>query len=205
MFSEVYWHHAVRSATAMLQRAVWILRPRIIADELVTFDDQAFIRWASAAAADGPAAVLVTGLFGPQRKLHKRVAAFDQLHDAAVHRALAGRGYESLVAVSGRLADLASRRCGRTIDPHTLLIDAPPSEREIEFSLAVRERGGRDRDAVAWRWGRLADRSPIVRSLAREQFDDVVKRVRIFAAGEDAAALATCPHLEDLVLEAAEA
>jgi hypothetical protein len=205
MFSEVYWHHAVRSATAMLQRAVWILRPRIIADELVTFDDQAFIRWASAAAADGPAAVLVTGLFGPQRRLHKRVAAFDQLHDAAVHRALAGRGYESLVDVSRRLADLASRRCGRTIDPHTLLIDAPPSEREIEFSLAVRERGGRDRDAVAWRWSRLADRSPIVRSLAREQFDDVVKRVRIFAADEDAAALATCPNLGDLVLEAAQA
>jgi hypothetical protein len=205
MFSEVYWHHAVRSATAMLQRAVWILRPRIIPDELVTFDDQAFIRWASAAAADGPAAVLVTGLFGPQRRLHKRVAAFDQLHDAAVHRALAGRGYESLVAVSRRLADLASRRCGRTIDPHTLLIDAPPSEREIEFSLAVRERGGRDRDASAWRWSRLADRSPIVRSLAREQFDDVVKRVRIFAADEDAAALATCPNLGDLVLEAAQA
>lgn len=29
MFSEVYWHHAVRSATAMLQRAVWVVRDRI--------------------------------------------------------------------------------------------------------------------------------------------------------------------------------
>ena len=25
MFSEVYWHHAVRSATAMLQRAFYLL------------------------------------------------------------------------------------------------------------------------------------------------------------------------------------
>ena len=28
MFSEVYWHHAVRSATAMLQRAFYLLRER---------------------------------------------------------------------------------------------------------------------------------------------------------------------------------
>jgi HD superfamily phosphohydrolase len=205
MFSEVYWHHAVRSATAMLQRAVWILRPALSPDELVRFDDQSFITWASAAAADGPAAPLVSGLFGHRRSLHKRVATFDQLHDAAVHRALAGRGYESLVGVSHRLAELAARRCGRPIDPHLLLIDAPPAEREIEFSLAVRERHGGDRHAPGWRWSRLADRSPIVRSLAREQFDDVVKRVRIFASGEEALALAACPGLEELVLEAARA
>ena len=51
----------------------------------------------------------------------------------------------------------------------------------------------------------LADLSPVVRSLAHEQFDNLVKRVRIFAAAADAEAIAACPDLEDLLLEAAEA
>jgi hypothetical protein len=43
----------------------------------------------------------------------------------------------------------------------------------------------------------------VVRSLAQEQFDDLVKRVRIFAPAEVAAAIAGRPDLEQLVLEAA--
>lgn len=203
MFSEVYWHHAVRSATAMLQRVAWLLRPAIVPGELVRFDDQGFIAWATSAAVGGPAAPLVDGLFGPVRRLHKRVAAFDSLHHAAIHRELAGRPYAELVGVAGRLADLVARRHGLRVDPDTLIIDAPPVEREIEFRLDVRERAGGDREA--FRWSRLVDRSPIVRSLAREQFDDVVKRVRVFAPAHEAETLAACPGLEEHVLEASRA
>ena len=201
MFSEVYWHHAVRAATAMLQRSIWLLRPAIVPRDLVRFDDPSFIAWVSAAA-DGPAATLVAGLFGPRRQLHKRVAMFDPLHHASVHAALAGRRYTDLVAISHRLAELASARTGHTIDPDTLLIDAPPAEREIEFRLQVRERTAGP-ESSRWQWTPLADRSPIVRSLAQEQFDDVVKRVRIFAPADQVATLSTCPDLEELVLEAA--
>ena len=204
MFSEVYWHHAVRSATAMLQRAVWLLRPAIEPAAFVRFDDQAFVAWATTAAAGGPAASLVDGLFGPTRRLHKRAAAFDSLHHASLHRMLAGRHYGDLATVAGKLADLVGRRCGRRIAADTLLIDAPPAEREIEFRLDVRERAEPNAEGP-FRWTSLADRSPIVRSLAREQFDDVVKRVRIFAPAEEAAAIAGCPGLEELVLEAARA
>jgi hypothetical protein len=202
MFSEVYWHHAVRAATAMLQRAVWLLRPVLVPQELVRFDDSAFIAWAMAAADNGPAASLVGGLFGPWRQIHKRVAVFDPLHHAAVHTAVAGRPYADLVAISHRLAEKASGRIGRPINPDTLLIDAPPAEREIEFRIHVRERAT-VAESYPWVWRPLAERSPLVRSLAREQFDDVVKRVRVFAPADQALPLATCPGLEELVLEAA--
>ena len=32
MFSEVYWHHAVRAATAMLQRAFYVLHEELELD-----------------------------------------------------------------------------------------------------------------------------------------------------------------------------
>jgi hypothetical protein len=52
-------------------------------------------------------------------------------------------------------------------------------------------------------WRRFEDLSPVVRSLAREQFDDLVKRVRIFAAPAVRDAVACCPNLETAILEAA--
>lgn len=201
MFSEVYWHHAVRAATAMLQRSIWLLRSAIVPHELVRFDDPTFIAWITRAA-DGPAATLVAGLFGPRRRLHKRVAMFDPRHHATLHSALAGRRYADLVAISHRLAELVSARTGHTIEPDTLLIDAPPAEREIEFRLQVRERTAGP-ESSSYEWIPLADRSPLVRSLAQEQFDDVVKRVRIFAPADQVETLSTCPGLEELVLEAA--
>ena len=39
MFSEVYWHHAVRSATAMLQRAVFVLQDCIDLEGSLKLDE----------------------------------------------------------------------------------------------------------------------------------------------------------------------
>ena len=200
MFSEVYWHHAVRSATAMLQRAVWLVRSTLDMRSLMRCDDHGFTAIIREAAAGSPAAPLVDGLFGPVRRLFKRAATYDAGRSPALHRILAGRRYADMTAVSERLAGLASRRIGRPIPAETLIIDAPPAEREVEFRLQVRERT-RPGNVPAWRW--LEDLSPVVRSLAREQFDDIVKRVRIFAPAEDAAALSRCPDLDQLLLEAA--
>lgn len=203
MFSEVYWHHAVRAATAMLQRAVWILRPLISAAALARHDDESFIAWAKAAAADGPAAPLVDGLFGERRRLYKRAATFDAVQHADMHRGLAGRPHADTVAISRRLTRIVGSRLGTELPPDAILIDAPPAEREVEFALDV---GERTEGAVngPFRWSRLADRSPLVRSLAREQFDDVVKRVRLFASADHAAAIAACPALEEAILEAVQ-
>ena len=204
MFSEVYWHHAVRAATAMLQRAVWIVRPAIDPVAFTRFDDRSFIDWLAGAAAGTPAAPLVDGLFGPTRRLFKRAASFDALHHPDIHRMLAGRSHADTVAVSHRLAAIVSQRLGTRIPGDALLIDAPPAQREVEFNLQVRERPGRRSDTAPFAWRQLAEMSPVVRSLAREQFDDIVKRVRIFAPADAAAAIANCPGIEDLVRQAAE-
>ena len=202
MFSEVYWHHAVRSATGMLQRAVWLVRTAVDPAAIVRTDDPGFTAWLAAVAEGTPAAPLVAGLFGPRRQLFKRAASFDALRQPEVHAALAGRRYDDMVAVSSRLAARLSPHIGRAIDPHLLLVDAPPVEREVEFRLQVRERPDRG-NAAAPRWRRLEDVSPVVRSLAHEQFDNLVKRVRIFAEPDVAAAIAHCDGLEAMLVEAA--
>lgn len=202
MFSEVYWHHAVRAATAMLQRCVWAVRGGLDAARLTQCDDPAFVDWLLAATRGTPAAELAGGLFGPARRLVKRVATFDALHQPAVHRALAGRTYAATAAIGARLAEALSRRAGFPVDPHTLLIDAPPAEREVEFRLQVRERPSAGRAEPSWR--SLADLSPVVRSLAHEQFDHLVKRVRIFAPDGVASRLAAVPDLDRLVLDACQ-
>jgi hypothetical protein len=202
MFSEVYWHHAVRAATAMLQRSIWLVRGSIEPARLTRFDDREFGDWLVHAARASGAARLVDGLFGPARRLVKRAGSFDALHHPQIHRALAGRSYADSVAISRGLAERLSRRIGTAIDADTLLIDAPPAEREVEFRLAVRERTGPRSAAAPHRWRPLAELSPVVRSLAHEQFDNLVKRVRLFAPAESAAAIANCNGLDELILEA---
>jgi len=200
MFSEVYWHHAVRSSTAMLQRAIWVLRDQLDPAWLVRSDEPGFITWLMETARGSAAEPLADGLFGATRRLFKRAATYDAAHHPAVHRALAGRPYAESVAVSARLAAALSRRLGMRIEPNAVLLDAPPAEREVEFRIQVREqkphRGGH-----AWR--RLEDLSPVVRSLAHEQFDDLVKRVRIFCEPAMAATIAGCADLEAIVLDSA--
>ncbi len=200
MFSEVYWHHAVRAATAMLQRAVWLARSTLDPAAVVQCDDRGFVELLTTAATGSPAAPLVAGLFGSTRRLFKRAATYDARHSPDVHRSLAGRSYAEMARVSTRLAEAVSGRLGHSIAPQTLIVDAPPAEREVEFRLQVRDRSA-PQAAPAWRW--LEDLSPVVRSLAREQFDSLVKRVRIFAPADDAKRLAGCPDLDHLLLEAA--
>jgi len=197
MFSEVYWHHAVRAATAMLQRAVWLLRDRVDPSQLVRFDDAAFVGWIRGAAAGTPAEPLAEGLFGARRRLAKRVASFDAREYPELHAAVAGRTYVELVAIAQRLAERLTAAVGRTIDAATLLLDAPPAEKEVEFRLDVRMPA---RSTTPWR--SLESLSPVVRALAHEQFDDLVKQVRLFAAPDDAVAIQNSDGLEKMLLEA---
>jgi len=212
MFSEVYWHHAVRSATAMLQRAVWILRDAIDPVRVVRLDDRGFIDALGVLSAGTPAAPLVEGLFGSRRQLFKRVASYDALRQPAIHHSLAGRSSADKVAIAGRLAAALASRTGIPLATDDLLIDAPPVEREVEFRLTVRDRprhgdspsppdGVSSGNGYCYRG--FEELSPVVRSLAHEQFDDLVKRVRIFAPADKAGAIAGCPGLEELILEAA--
>jgi HD superfamily phosphohydrolase len=175
MFSEVYWHHAVRSATAMLQRAFYLLHARLDFDALFPLGETEFVARLQDAARNTPAVGLLDGLFGAQRRLHKRLAQFSYLEDRALYERLARRPYGWLVRASEQLARLVGARLGKSIDATELLFDAPPVEREVEFNIEIYF-------AKEDRYRSFSDVSPIVRTFENERFDDYVKRVRVFAA-----------------------
>jgi hypothetical protein len=73
-----------------------------------------------------------------------------------------------------------------------LVIDAPPGDREVEFEVDLYfSKEGCYRP--------LHEVSPVVRALAGTQFDDYVKRVRIYARPEIARRLAVLDQLPEKI------
>jgi HD superfamily phosphohydrolase len=197
MFSEVYWHHAVRAATAMLQRAFFELYADLDLDELFRCDEHTMITRLCDACGKSPAGELLDGLFGPRRQLYKRLAQYSFFQHGEIYRQLARRPFPWLVACGEALAEEISREVGRRIAPHELLFDAPPVKLEVQFDADIffpKENCYRP----------LAEVSPLVGALAREQFDDYVKRVRIFVRPRLANEVSRLRNLPDLVLKAIE-
>jgi HD superfamily phosphohydrolase len=174
MFSEVYWHHGVRAATAMLQRAFYLLHGSLDLDQLFRMNEVQSIEALRQASGNSPAGELLDGLFGTHRRLYKRLAQYSILEQPDVYRQLARRPYPWLAACAGQFAQEASTALGRIVAPHEVLFDAPPVEREVEFTIDVYS-------PKEDRYRSLVEVSPVVHTLARTQFDDYVKRVRIFA------------------------
>ena len=173
MFSEVYWHHAVRSATSMFARAFYELRDRVNLRSMFTDSDAGMIAQLRAAAAGQPAGDLLEAVFGRRRSLYKRAAEFSHLSDAEVYDRLKGRPYSELVQVSRRLAGLLGAALNRSVSETQVLVDGPPPHREVEFAVDVfflKENLYRP----------LRSASPMIDALARTSFDDYVKRVRVF-------------------------
>jgi HD superfamily phosphohydrolase len=195
MFSEVYWHHAVRAATAMLQRAFFLLHGELDLDALFRLTERAMIETLLRAAQRGPAYDLLAALFGPVRRLYKRVTQYSIFEDRPFYERLARRPYPWLVRCAENFALLASTALRRVISAHEILFDAPPLQREVEFDVDVYF-------AKQRQYRSLGDVSPVVNALAREQFDDYVKRVRLFAHPRLADDLRKCANLPSLMSEA---
>jgi uncharacterized protein len=181
MFSEVYWHHAVRAATAMLQRLVFELQQSVELKQILEWDDATWISRISDLARATEAKSLADGLFGPARRLYKQVAEFNILDRAELHRGLAHRPYWWLVACGDELARIATKELGVPIRGVDLLVDAPPVKLEVDINMDVVAKNGEVR--------KLGDVSPVAHALAYQQFDGHVKRVRVFA----------CPRLRDVL------
>lgn len=192
MFSEVYWHHGVRSATAMLQRAFFLLNPGLDLDHLLRMTEQPMITELKHAAEGSPAGDLLEGLFGASRRLYKRVAQYSLLEQRPLYDRLARRPYPWLTACSEHFAAAASTALGQVVAPHEVLFDAPPVEREVQFDIDVYF-------AKEGKYRPLGEVSPVIRTLAQEQFDDYVKRVRIFAHPRIAAALRGLANLSEVL------
>jgi HD superfamily phosphohydrolase len=195
MFSEVYWHHGVRAATAMLQRAFYLLHGQLELDAIFRMSEHEMIDELRRTAGNSPASELLDGLFGPARRLYKRLAQYSFVEQNELYERLARRPYPWLTACSERLATLTSSALGRVVAPHELLFDAPPIAREVQFDVDIffpKEH----------RYRPLGEVSPVIRTLATEQFDDYVKRVRIFAHPRIVGELRSLPNFPKLLDQA---
>ena len=195
MFSEVYWHHAVRSATAMLQRAFFDLHESLSCDALFQLAEQPFCEALLAAAEGQPAGELLAGIFGPRRELYKRIAQFSFTESPEVFKQLSHRPFDELVACASHLAKGVGKALKTEIAPHELLVDAPPRKLEVQFDIEVF-------DAKQDVYRRLGEISPVVHSLAKNQFDNYVKQVRLFAHPRIADQLRGLPNINELLTEA---
>lgn len=197
MFSEVYWHHAVRSASTMFARAFFDLYQQFELKELFLLSEPQMIDALRQAAIGTDVETLVSGIFGPRRLLYKRVAEYSLYQNEPLYQLLRGQPFARLVSVAERIAAGLSQSLGREVRGTDVLVDAPPAHREVEFKVDIyfpKEDVYRPLQSV----------SPVVDSLARTQFDDYVKRVRIFVAPHIEEAVSGLGELDMLVREAAE-
>lgn len=196
MFSEVYWHHAVRSATSMFARGFYELHQQLPLRELFVLPEAEMIRQLRERGKGTPSEELFEGIFGFKRLIYKRIGEYSHYQDLETHGLLAGRSYPELAGVATKLAELLSKRLGRNVRSTDLLIDAPPPHREVEFNVPIyyaKERVYRTLDEV----------SPVVTVLARQQFDDYVKKVRVFGHPNIAPLLSELTDFQDLLHESA--
>ncbi|MCU0720126.1 MAG: HD domain-containing protein [Pirellula sp.] len=178
MFSEVYWHHAVRSATAMLQNVVWACsndNPSLsFADQWLEYDEARMKQSILQMSKNQPWESCAQGLFGSHRNLYKRLVEFDSQNGPFWHQKLSRLSAQELRETAGKLASEISKKIGVACCPFDLLIDTPPASLDVQFRMEVLLRNGQFRP--------LGDISPMVQALATQQFDETVKRVRIFAS-----------------------
>ena len=175
MFSEVYWHHTVRSATTMFARAFYEVHQRLDLSTLFRMTEPQMIHALAHACNGLPAQALTDGLFGTKRQLHKRFREYSLFQRPDLYRALRQMPYKQIVHCSDRLASALSKQCKIQISPVEILIDAPPLHREVEFKVDIyypKEREYRP----------LRQVSPIVTAMSDNTFDDCVKRVRVCVA-----------------------
>jgi hypothetical protein len=113
------------------------------------------------------------------------------VEDRAMQSKLARRPYAWLAECAENFAMRASTAIGRVVAPHEILIDAPPVELEVQFKIEVFY-------PKQQQYRQLGEVSPVVQTLARRQFDDYVKQVRLFAhprVVEDLRSLGNLPEL----------
>jgi len=195
MFSEVYWHHGVRAATAMLQRAFFLLHGMLDLDAMFRMTEYEMIDELTRVGEGGPAGELLRGLFGPTRQLYKRLAQYSFLEQPEFYKRLARRPYPWLAACAEHFAAILSTALGRVVAPHEILFDSPPVTLEVQFNVDIYF-------PKEDRYRPLGEVSPVVRALATEQFDDYVKRVRIFVHPRLVGELRRLEGLSDLLDQA---
>jgi HD superfamily phosphohydrolase len=187
MFSEAYWHHTVRSASAMMERALADYLDReapgraALTGLLLSRSDDALV---GALVDRSPAGTtthaLLSAMSGGRRSLYKRVVTLSRVREAPEEQVAYERVYHLNAAqlddLEARLRVAASRLAGRPVARGELLVDTPPRDKDrIETVQVVYEREGR-RVALP-----LEQVSKVVQGIATD-FIKVVKKIRVFVS-----------------------
>lgn len=208
MFSEAYWHHAVRAASAMIEAALRDHVDRLQPDPeeltdllLGASDDTLLDAVLAAAPPDSAAGRLLSGMCGDRRRLHKRVATYSRVYAEPEKRA----AYEHLYGLDGPGLDAAvdrigvalARLAGAPIGAGDVLVDTPPRDKDHPESVEVRYEGVRGR-----RFYPLRELSRVVAGV-HEDFVQVVKKIRVFVHPSLAQALSGRQHAAEEAILAA--
>jgi uncharacterized protein len=188
MFSEAYWHHTVRSVSAMVEAALSDLQSRGILgtsderlEELLARSDDEMLEWLWTLAPDASiASALLGGITHHNRRLHKRVFTLSRIFDDAMYAdayqtvmALGATGIQDLTA---RLRAEMASHFGLHMKDGDVVVDTPPRDKDtledVEVVFPAMAQGRR---------APLTQVSGLVQGIATD-FLRVVKKTRVFVA-----------------------
>jgi len=146
MYRNVYWHHAVRSATAMYKRlvAVALEAQAVTADSVARFTDEGLLLHLEAATLPRDATAMLAGLRG--RRLHKRTYECP----AATLGDEVGEWIASDYALTRRVEDALAAELGMARGD--LLLDFPAKTQMLGLELPMLRRNGSVEQLTAAGW-----------------------------------------------------
>lgn len=206
MFSEAYWHHTVRAASAMVEAALAahasqsVISPEQMLGELLERDDDDFLRWLyTRGAVGGATRYVLDGIVGDRRALYKRVLtlsrAYVEQDKQRAYERIYAMSADELWALTDRLRVVLSTLLGRPLHPADLIMDTPPRDKDRLEAIEVIYPGVRGQ-----RHYKLHQLSRIVAGV-QDDFIMVVKKIRLFAEPRLAAELIRHPRAEEVIIE----
>lgn len=195
MFSEAYWHHTVRAASAMIEAAMAAFHSRgavakdAFLTQLLTHDDERLLDWIREQTPPTSAThYLSAGLTQHRRHLYKRIATFSRVYAEARKQEAYARIYQmdapQIYALTDRIRVRLSARVGRPLHPADILIDTPPRDKDRLETIEIVYP-----DASGRRHYPLHELSRVVAGI-QDDFMMVVKKIRVFVEPGLAADLA---------------
>ena len=185
MYSEVYWHHTVRSLSAMLEQA-WgdlvrheDLDPGDLLSRLLTVGDDELLRGLEAEAEPGSiAARTLACISGDRRRPYRRLMTWSRAYQDDVSQELYARLYALDPEASKCLVEALREVLGTASKPlreGDLILDIPPRDKDRLPEVTVYHPHGEG----AGNYSSLAESSRIVSGMG-EDFLAAVKKIRLF-------------------------
>ena len=190
MTSEVYWHHAVRAANAMVMEAVrlLLLDGAIDSEQLVhlllTSDDSELLVRLGKLGKGMKSGELIRGV--QERKLYKRLATYSSVFKETdkrdVQQDIAAMETWALEELQTKLTRVVASEAGISMDhaESAVIIDVPPPNKDVQADLTIFYPHAPDGDISFYK---LSELSELVEGLGTD-FQRSLKKVRVFCRAD---------------------